>query len=99
MMDSTSTSMETEVTKVIDSALERLRWCREHAQERGASEALREVEARLGYLAQALSWEMDGESARAAIALRMSQGRSRRVPPMFFDPHDPNAWEWWTLGH
>jgi hypothetical protein len=101
-MDSTRASMETDVNKVIDGALEKLRWCREHMHERGAAEALRELEARLGYLAQALTWELDGD-ARAAMALNLALGRSRRPAPhqAFFDPHDPHSWgmEWWHYGH
>ena len=71
-------SGEAEIAKVLDDALETLRNARSRVEDRGTSEALRDLETRLGYLAQALSWEMDGESEKAATALRIAQGISRR---------------------
>jgi hypothetical protein len=99
-MDSARTSIEADINKVIDSALEKLRWCREHMHERGAAEGMRELEAKLGYLAQALIWEQDGDP-RASMALNMALGRSRRPTQPFLDPHDPRSWEteWWHFGH
>jgi hypothetical protein len=100
MTESTSRSMETDVNQVLDDALEKLRWCREHLQDRNASETLRQLEAKLGYLAQALTWDMDGEGQRARVALSLALGGPRRQS-MFVDPHDPSSWDqdWWLHGH
>lgn len=73
-----SRNLEAEVTKVLDEALETLRWCRAHLGERGVGESLRQLELRLGYLAQALAWHMDGEAEKGDVALGVAQGRSRR---------------------
>lgn len=91
--------MEADVNRVLDEALEKLRYCREHVLDRNASETLRQLEARLGYLAQALTWDMDGDSRRARAALNLALGRPRR--PAFVDPHDPRSWDadWWMHGH
>ena len=70
--------LEAEVTTVLDEALETLRWCRGHLGERGVSDTLRGLETRLGYLAQALAWHMDGEAEKGDVALGVAQGRSRR---------------------
>jgi hypothetical protein len=86
-------SLEAEVTKVLDEALETLRWCRLHPEERSVGERLRELETKLGYLAQALSWQADGEIEKSAIALGVAQGRSRRQQLI-----DQRLWEegWWS---
>ena len=95
-------SLEADVNKVLDDALEQLRWCQQHAGDRKAGETLRELEAKLGYLAQALSWEMDGESKKARRALGMALGR-RRYPQTYYslDPHDPATWgvDWFSVDH
>ncbi|HLF71547.1 MAG TPA: hypothetical protein VI759_05285 [Dehalococcoidia bacterium] len=68
---------QADIAKVVDDALETLRGARGRVEERGTSQTLRELETRLGYLAQSLSWDMDGEPAKAAIALRLAQGLSK----------------------
>ena len=85
--------LEAEVTKVLDEALETLRWCRQHLGERGVGESLRELETRLGYLAQALTWHADGDVAKGAAALGVAQGRSRREQLI-----EQRLWEegWWS---
>jgi hypothetical protein len=100
-MERAQPSMETEVGRVLDDALEKLRWCHEHLQDRSTSETLRQLEVKLGYLAQALTWDMDGENSRAQVALNRALGRPRREPPLHFDPHDPHGFEmdWWMHGH
>ena len=79
-----------EATKVLDEALETLRRCRERTENRATSEALRELETKLGYLAQSLSWEMDGETDKATMALRVAQGLPREEPED--DPWYHTAW-------
>ena len=74
--------------KILDDALETLRWCRLHLAERKASEELRQLQGKLGYLALALSWESDGEMPRAYTALGVAQGRSRRQQRI-----DQQVWE------
>ncbi len=86
--------LESDVQRLLDDALETLRRCRAGIQGRGASESLRELETKLGYVAQALSWQMDGEALRANAALRLAQGLARRERVEFFDPHDPRSLFW-----
>ncbi len=85
--------IEAEVTKVLDESIEKLRWARLHLQERNIGAELRELENRLGYLAQALTWEADGEAFKADIALHLAEGRSRREQEAM-----RQAWEdmWWS---
>ena len=101
MADSAPRSMEADVTQVLDDLVEKLRWCREHLSDRTASQTLRELEARLGYLAQALSWDIDGETASARQALNLALGRPLRQQAAYFDPHDPHGFglDWWMQGH
>ena len=89
--------LEPEITKGIDEALETLRWCRHHLQEHKASETLRLLQVRLGYLALALSWETDGEVAKAEAALALARGRTRREG-VFDHPHALGD-EGWNLDH
>ena len=86
-------SIETDAIQVIDEALERLRWCRQHYQEHGVGQAMREVEATLGYLAQALIWHDEGDTDGAARALGLAQGRSIREQDAI-----RQMWEemWWS---
>jgi hypothetical protein len=88
-----SRDIEADVNKVLDDAVEKLRWARQHLQERNVGAELRELEAKLGYLAQALTWENDGEAFKADIALNLAQGRSRREQDAM-----RQAWEdmWWS---
>jgi hypothetical protein len=84
---------EADVTKVLDEALEKLRWARAHVQEQKAPIEMRDLATRLGYLAQALTWEMDGQPAKADMALSLAQGVSRRQQEAM-----RQAWEdmWWS---
>ena len=68
--------LEAEYTKVLDGALETLRWARLHYHEPKASETLRQLQAKLGYLAQSMNWRADGSSTEAEQALGVAQGRS-----------------------
>ena len=79
---------ETVANKILDDALETLRWCRLHMHERKASEELHQLQTKLGYLAMALSWEADGEAPRSFTALGVAQGRSRRQQRI-----DQQVWE------
>jgi hypothetical protein len=68
--------LDAEHAKVLDEALETLRWARQHHREPGASQALRELEGKLGYLAQSIGWRLDGAEAEADAALGVAQGQS-----------------------
>jgi hypothetical protein len=68
--------LDAEHTKVLDEALETLRWARQHLREPGASEALRELQGKVGYLAQSISWRSDGSESEAEVALGVAQGQS-----------------------
>ena len=70
--------IEGDVAKVLDESLEKLRWARAHVQEQRAPIEMRDLATRIGYLAQALTWEMDGQVAKADMALNLAQGVSRR---------------------
>jgi hypothetical protein len=84
---------EAEFVRVMDDALETLRWARLHYHEPRASETLRELEARLGYLAQAMIWQAEGAAAEANQALGLAQGRSLREQDSI-----RQMWEemWWS---
>jgi hypothetical protein len=93
MMYGGAHNLEGEIVKVMDDALETLRWARLHHHEAKASETLRELEAKLGYLAQAMSWQADGAEAEANQALGLAQGRSLREQDSI-----RQMWEemWWS---
>jgi hypothetical protein len=82
-----------EASKVLDAAIEKLRWCHEHMHERGVSQEIRQLEARIGYLAQALTWEMDGESRNARGAIRLAKGLPRE--PTYAELY-PYEYDWWN---
>jgi hypothetical protein len=93
MHGGTTRDLEAEFGKVLDDALETLRWARLHYHEPKATETLRELEAKLGYLAQAMSWQADGDEAQADRALGLAQGRSLREQDSV-----RQMWEemWWS---
>ena len=77
-----------EASRLIDEAMEALRWCRQHLGERGASERLRRLEITLASLALSLDYEMDGQNAKAVQALRRADGRQQSPAGRPRDPHD-----------
>lgn len=87
------TNLEAELNKVFDDALETLRWVRLHYHEPRAPETLRDLEAKIGYLAQAMDWQLDGESDHADQAMGLAQGRSFRDQDAL-----RQMWEemWWS---
>jgi len=91
--NSNTRDTEADVIKVLDDALEKLRWARQHVQEQKAPIEMRDLATRVGYLAQALTWEMDGQPAKADMALSLAQGVSRRQQEAM-----RQAWEdmWWS---
>jgi hypothetical protein len=93
MFGGNARDLESELVKAMDDALETLRWARLHHHEPKASETLRELEAKLGYLAQAMSWQADGAEAEANQALGLAQGRSLREQDTV-----RQMWEemWWS---
>jgi hypothetical protein len=90
---SNARDLEGEIAKVMDDALETLRWTRLHYHEAKASDTLRELEAKLGYLAQAMIWQAEGAEAEANQALGLAQGRSLREQDTV-----RQMWEemWWS---
>ena len=66
-----------EVGKSIDEAIEGLRWCRQHMQERGVTQRLRQIQITLSSLALALDYEMDGQTAKAELAMEHADWRAR----------------------
>jgi uncharacterized protein HemX len=74
---SEATPVLTEVGSSIDTAIEGLRWCRQHLQDRTVTLRLRELEQTIGALALALDLEMDGEAAKAKVALENSSWKPR----------------------
>jgi hypothetical protein len=73
--------------------VESLRWARLHHHESRAADTLRELEAKLGYLAQAMDWQLEGEAGNADQALGLAQGRSLREQDSI-----RQMWEemWWS---
>lgn len=86
-------NLESEMTTVMDEALETLRWARLHYHEPQASRTLRELQAKLGYLAQAITWHTDGNEAEAEQALGLALGKSLREQDAI-----RRMWEemWWS---
>jgi hypothetical protein len=86
-------NLEAEITRVFDDAIEVLRWVRLHYHEPRASETMRELEAKLGYLAQAMTWQAEGDADQANQALGLAQGRSLREQDTI-----RQMWEemWWS---
>ena len=77
----------TDVGKNLDDAIEGLRWCRQHMQERGVTQRLRQLQITLSSLALALDYEMDGQTAKAELAMEHADWRPR--------PHQPlSHWTW-----
>ncbi|HWO72704.1 MAG TPA: hypothetical protein VNN21_04030 [Dehalococcoidia bacterium] len=93
MMFGGARNLEAEYAKVFDDALETLRWVRLHYHEPRASETLRELEAKLGYLAQAMAWRLDGDEVQADQALGLARGQSIREQDAI-----RQMWEemWWS---
>ena len=62
-------TLAVEIGKGIDDATNALRWCKQHVQERRASETLRIAQLNLAYIALALDWQMEGEMDKAFSAI------------------------------
>jgi hypothetical protein len=91
--DSDPRDVSEKAEEVLDAVIEKLAWCREHILERGVSEELRQLENRIGYLAQALDWEMEGDAARVVAAMRLARGLTRE--PTYAELH-PYEYDWWN---
>ena len=92
------TSVDKTAGKLIDEAIESLRTSRQHMQELKTTQTLRLVQLRLGHVALALDWAMDGETKKAEEALRLAEGRAPRAMPGIFDPHNP-SFDPWNADH
>ena len=92
--DSRSTKgIEEDWGKVLDDALETLRWARLHYYEPRASQTLHDLGAKLGYLAEAMLAHDERNESRAQQALGLAQGRSLREQDAI-----RRMWEemWWS---
>jgi hypothetical protein len=74
-----------EIGKAVDNAIEGLRWCRQHMQDRGVTLRLRELEQTLGALALALDYEMDGQAGKVQAALERAGVRNRQFIQTYHD--------------
>jgi hypothetical protein len=85
--------VEEDYAKVLDEALESLRWARLHYHEPVASETLHSLGARLGYLAEAMVSRDERDEPRSQQALGLAQGRSLREQDQI-----RRMWEemWWS---
>ena len=88
-----SKALEEDYGKVIDDAIEALRWARLHYHEPRSSVELHTLGAKLGYLAEAMNSRDEGDEARAQQALGLAQGRSLREQDSI-----RRMWEemWWS---
>ena len=68
--------IESDYVKVLDDMLETLRWVRQHPHDPKSSEMLRQMQGKVGYLAQSIEWRGDGNSSQAESALGVAQGKS-----------------------
>jgi hypothetical protein len=86
-------ALEEDYGKVIDDAIESLRWARQHYHEPLTSQSLHALGARLGYLAEAMNSHDEGDEPRAQQALGLAQGRSLREQDSI-----RRMWEemWWS---
>lgn len=86
-------ALEEDYGKVMDDALEALRWARTHYHEPHAAQELHSLGAKLGYLAEAMQSRDEGDEARAQQALGLAQGRSLREQDSI-----RRMWEemWWS---
>jgi cob(I)alamin adenosyltransferase len=87
-------TVTTQVASSIDEAIESLRWCRQHLQDRTVSHRLRQIQISMSALALALDYEMDGQSPKAQLALEHADWRPRPAPRSVFDPHT-----YWMTGN
>jgi hypothetical protein len=65
----TPEQINSEIARGIEDAAETLRWCKTHLQDRRAADALRLVELNLSFIAQAIDWQMEGETVKAEQAV------------------------------
>ncbi len=93
MYNKREASIEDDYSKVIDDAIESLRYARLHYHEPLTKEALHTTGARLGYLAEAMISRDEGDDARSQQALGLAQGRSLREQDSI-----RRMWEemWWS---
>ena len=66
-----------EVGKSIEEAIEGLRWCHQHLQDRTVTLRLRKLEQTLGALALALDYEMEGQNLEVQVALEHASWGNR----------------------
>ena len=74
-----------EIARAIDSALEQLRWCRQHVQDRAVTFKLRELEQTIGALALALDYEMEGDTNRAEVSMDHAVWRQKPIKRAYAD--------------
>jgi hypothetical protein len=84
-------SVSSKVAGSIDEAIEGLRWCRQHLQDRTVTQRMRQLQLSLSALALALDYEMDGQSPKAQLALEHADWRPRQQS-------QPDAHNYWLHG-
>ncbi|HLF75918.1 MAG TPA: hypothetical protein VJB57_00365 [Dehalococcoidia bacterium] len=77
----TPEQVSADIAKGLEDAAEALRWCKAHLQDRRAADAMRLVELNISYIAQAIDWQMEGETQKAEEA----------VDRIWWQPHKPEA--------
>jgi hypothetical protein len=85
--------VEEDYVKVLDDAIESLRWARLHYHEPLTSGTLHTLGAKLGYLAEAMLSRDENDETRTQQALGLAQGRSLREQDSI-----RRMWEemWWS---
>jgi hypothetical protein len=91
--DRGSKTIDEDFGKVLDDAIEALRYARLHYHEPLTKQSLHTVAAHLGYLAEAMISNDEGNQSRAQQALGLAQGRSLREQDSV-----RRMWEemWWS---
>jgi hypothetical protein len=77
----TPEQISADIAKGLEDAAETLRWCKAHLQDRRAADAMRLVELNLSYIAQAIDWQMEGETQKA----------EQCVDRIWWSPHKPES--------
>ncbi len=65
----TPEQVSAEIAKGLEDAAEALRWCKTHLQDRRSADAMRLVELNISFVAQAIDWQMEGDTEKAAQAV------------------------------
>jgi hypothetical protein len=61
--------LEADINRGMDDVAETLRWCKRHLHDRRSADAIRLAQLNLSYLALAIDWQMEGETAKAMASI------------------------------